>query len=52
MDSDMSMDSDEEEIVRQMKEKMTQPVQDNVKQKELKGFFLEKSEAEFFELIK
>ena len=49
--SDYSMDSEEEEIMRQMKEKMTYQPEKKMIQKS-KGSYVEKNEKEFFELIK
>jgi hypothetical protein len=50
--SDMSMDSEEEEIVRQMKEKMNYTKEQQNQEKLITGMYQEKSEKEFFELIK
>lgn len=49
--SDVSMDSYEEELMRQMKEKMHYQNEQNKHQKVLTGNYQEKSEKEFFDLI-
>lgn len=51
-DSDLSMDSQEEEIMRKMKEKIIDKESQPKKKEFIKGNYREKSEKEFFELIK